>query len=498
MKQRSLNLFKKLSLLSLLAIGLGGSSAIAQQTPAIDTIPLKYGSHRTGNRTDSVMQRWRSYALGQFIHWGVYAIPGGHWEDKSYNGAAEWIRSWSGNTAPNDWKNTYDNLYKQFNPTDFNAAKWAKQAKNMGAKYVIFTTKHHDGFCMWPSKYTDYTIKNTPYKKDIVKQVVDAYNAEGVDVYLYFSIIDWNHKGYRSGVPKTPADSVAYEDFKKFTRNQLIELLTKYPTAKGLWFDGTWDAAWVKQSKFADDLEKELRKLRPGLIIGSRFRADEYGKRHFDSNGKMMGDYEQGWERKLPASIDVVKGRDWDCVMTIPPNQWGYNSDWKSSYIKTANDLTNMLLHAVSMNGNLVVNFGPDGKGNIRTEEGQTAEKLGEWVKQNSEAIYGARYSGLPKPEYGYYTKKDNKLYLTVFNSPVNHILRLPIPRSYAQKPIKAILGNQQSLPLVVTDMGMSGDANLYYDITLPEGQNLNQPFVITIELNQSKGEGKSFGEAKT
>ena len=89
----------------------------------------------------------------------------------------------------------------------------------MGAKYVIFTTKHHDGFSLWPSKYTDYSIKNTPYKKDIVKQVVDAYDAQGIDVYLYFSIIDWNHPGYRSAAPKTAKDSVAYEDFKKFTRN---------------------------------------------------------------------------------------------------------------------------------------------------------------------------------------------------------------------------------------------------------------------------------------
>jgi alpha-L-fucosidase len=464
-----------------------------------DTIPLLYGSHRTGNRTDAAMERWRSYGLGQFIHWGVYAIPGGHWKNKSYNGAAEWIRSWSGPSAPANWKTTYDNLYKQFNPVDFDANKWVKQAKDMGAKYVIFTTKHHDGFCMWPSKYTNYTVANTPYKKDIVKQVVDAYDAQGIDVYLYFSIIDWSHKGYHSEVPKTEADSLAYEDFKKFTRNQLLELLKTYPKAKGLWFDGTWDAAWVKQSKFADDLEKELRALHPGLIIGSRFRADENGKRHFDSNGKMMGDYEQGWERKLPASVDVLNGRDWDCVMTIPPNQWGYNSDWKSSYIKTANDLTDMLLHAVSMNGNLVINFGPDGKGNIRPEETNTAAKLGEWTKVNGEAIYGVRYSGLPKPDYGYYTKKGNKLYLTVINKPVNNVLRLAIPKTFKQRPEKAILLNgKKALEVTTVDMGMSGDGTIYYDIQLPNSLNATSPFVIIIDLNETKVNGRSFGDAKT
>ncbi|WP_407478191.1 alpha-L-fucosidase, partial [Elizabethkingia anophelis] len=95
-------------------------------------------------------------------------------------------------TAPKDWRNIYDNLYKQFNPKDFDAKRWARQAKEMGVKYVIFTTKHHDGFALWPTKYSDYNITKTPYKKDIVKQIVDAYTAEGIDVFLYFSILEWN------------------------------------------------------------------------------------------------------------------------------------------------------------------------------------------------------------------------------------------------------------------------------------------------------------------
>lgn len=247
------------------------------------SIPLQHGAHRIGNRTDADMERWRQHGLGQFIHWGVYAIPGGFWEGKCYPGAAEWIRSWK--EMPKD---AYDSLYKQFNPTSFDAKAWAKQARQMGANYMIFTTKHHDGFCLWPSKYTDYTIAHTPYKKDVVKQIVDAYTAEGIDVHLYFSIIDWNHKGYRPAPPETRQDSIAYETFKEFTRNQLIELLTDYPAIKGLWFDGSWDKAWMNEAAWVDTLGLELRKLHPGLIIGSRFRADEYGKRHYDSNGDLL------------------------------------------------------------------------------------------------------------------------------------------------------------------------------------------------------------------
>ncbi|MBP1637246.1 MAG: alpha-L-fucosidase [Bacteroidetes bacterium] len=359
-------------------------------------ISLKHGSHRAEKRTDAAMQTWRAYGLGQFIHWGIYAIPGGQWDGKTYNGAAEWIRSWSGKDAPVNWEKTYDNLYKQFNPTVFDADKWAEQAKNMGARYVIFTTKHHDGFCLWPSKYTNYTIAKTPYKKDIVKQVVDAYNKVGIDVYLYYSIMDWHHAGWRYD-SKTKEDSAAFDGFKKYTRNQLIELLTNYPTVKGLWFDGTWDKAWVKQAEFADELENEMRTLHPGMIIGSRFRADENGKRHVDTNGDMMGDYEQGWERNLPNSIEDVHGHDWDCVMTIPENQWGYNSNW-TGYVKTSYNLIEMMVKSVSLGGNFVLNFGPDGKGNIRQEETDIAQEIGDWIKINpicSKTVQSCCYSGI-------------------------------------------------------------------------------------------------------
>ncbi len=163
---KSLSFF---SLILLMTMPLNTQTQSIENSKGRITIPLKHGSDHPGKRTDEAMNRWRSHGLGQFIHWGVYAIPGGEWNGKTYSGAAEWIRVWK--ELPNA---DYDNLYKQFNPTDFDAKKWAKQAKDMGAGYMIFTTKHHDGFCLWPSKYTDYTIANTPYKKDIVKQVVVA------------------------------------------------------------------------------------------------------------------------------------------------------------------------------------------------------------------------------------------------------------------------------------------------------------------------------------
>jgi len=479
---------KKNLFLMVLLFGLIGAD-LSAQTAKRSSVALEHGTHRLGKRTDATMQRWREYGLGQFIHWGVYAIPGGHWNGKYYGGAAEWIRSWKEMPEAD-----YDSLYTQFNPTNFDAKQWAKTAKNMGAKYLIFTTKHHDGFCMWPSKFTNYTVKHTPYKKNILNQVVDAYSKEGIDVYLYFSIIDWNHPGYRS-VIKSKEDSVAYEEFKKFTRNQLIELITDYPTAKGLWFDGTWDKAWVSQAKFADELDSELRALHPGLIIGSRFRADENGKRGFDSNGNLMGDYEQGWERDVPNSIEETNGNDWDCVMTVPENQWGYHSDWKG-YVKTSFDLIEMMVKSVSLSGNFVLNFGPDGKGAIRPEETKLANEIGEWMKVNHEAIYGCTYVDLKKQGWGYFTRKSDNIYLTVMNRPINNRVGVEIAKG-GFKPNKAyFLSNNKAVEIV--DGGKNKQNSSLYQLVIPDDFKSNQPFVIVLEVENAKEEKEAYQQAKT
>lgn len=487
--------------------------AVAQTSGEKARIPLKHGSHHPGKRTDEYMQRWREYGLGQFIHWGVYAIPGGQWNGKTSTYAAEWFRS-SGLIT----REEYDNLYKQFNPAKFDARKWAKQAKQMGARYVIFTTKHHDGFCMWPSKYTDYTVANTPYKKDIVKEIVDAYDAEGIDVYLYFSIIDWNHPGYQSGAGITnndrlnwagytaiskPEDIARYETFKEFTRNQLIELLTNYPTVKGLWFDGSWDGAWMKEAAWVDNLGKELREMHPGLIIGSRFRADENGKRHVDSNGDLIDDYDQRFERNLPNSLAEVGGNDWDCVMTIPENQWGYHRDWSLTYLKTPYELIEMTVKANSLDGNFVINFGPDGEGNIRPEETKIAKAIGDWMAVNGDAVYGVHHSVLEKQDWGYSTQKDQVIYLTVFNKPMNNLLKVKVPKS-KQKDKLYVIENAKFFvtkeKVIVRDGGRDKTGSVYYDIELPTKiQKLNEPFVIEIKLKEvDKGEKDAYQQALT
>lgn len=485
---------KKLAYLTLfLCLGIY-QPLMAQFPGAVEkrsSITLKHGSHHLGKRTDAPMETWRNYGLGQFIHWGLYAIPGGHWKGQYYPGAAEWIRSWEG--MPKD---NYDNLYKEFNPKKFDAKAWAAQAKQMGARYVIITTKHHDGFCIWPSQYTDYTIAHSPYKKDALKEIVDAYDAEGIDVYLYFSIIDWNHKGYRSASPKTAEEKKDYEAFKTFTANQLKELLTMYTSTKGLWFDGTWDKAWIEQAAFADQLEAELRVMRPGLIIGSRFRADENGRRHFDSNGDLMGDYEQGWERKLPNTIEDIHGNDWDCVMTVPENQWGYHSEWRG-HVKTSTELIEMMAKAVSLDGNFVLNFGPDGQGNIRSEETKLAKEIGEWMRINHEAIYDCGYAGLEKQDWGYMTKskKTGKYYMVIFNVPVSRAIKIKMTPGMEINKVYDLVNNANGYAPEEIHRGKA-EGNEYF-IHLKELPK--EPKVIVLESSkEEKGSEVLYEKAKT
>ena len=309
---------------------------------------------------------------------------------------------------------------------EFDAKEWARIAKGMGVKYSVITTKHHEGFCLWPSKYTDYTIAHTPFGRDLLKEYVDAYTAEGIDVYFYFSIIDWNNKDWRGSV-KSREDSLAFERFKTFTLNQVEELIVNYPQVKGFWFDGTWDPSMVKSGSFTYDIEQKMHELKPDIICGSRLRVDEKGARHFDSNKNLMGDYEQGWERSLP---DAALPNDWEAVMTIPENQWGYHSNWKG-HIKNANEIIEMIAKATSLDGNFVLNFGPKGDGGIRKEEQQLAKQIGAWMAKNGEAIYDCGMAKFKEQKWGYFTAnpKTNVLYMVVTNQPATGQLKVNVPQ---------------------------------------------------------------------
>lgn len=436
-------------------------------------IPLKYGAQREGRRTDQAMQKWRDNRLGQFVTFGLFSIPGGHWNGQYYSGAAEWIKS-TARISDED----YDSLRMEFNPQKFDAKQWARTAKTMGAKYALITTKFHDGFCLWPSQYTDFDIENTPYRKDLLKEFVDAYNAEGIDVVFYYSVLDWHHPDWRYDI-KNEQDSVAFDRYWHWMTLQIEELMHRYPTVIGFWYDGTWDKSVVKRGKYTWELEKKMHAINPYIISGSRLRADETGARHFDANKKMMGDYEQGWERKLP---DKPLENDWECVMTVPENQWGYHSDWRG-HVKTSFEVLNMIVACTSLNGNFMLNFGPKGDGSIRTEELSLAEEIGEWMKLNGEAVYGCEGSGLQEQKWGYYTmnRQTGKVYMIVFNNPLDGALRVKLPNNIYLEHAH-LLNNKKSLDFEKIS------AHEYF-VFCKEGKRNKYPFVIEIELKRGTGE---------
>ena len=454
------------------------------QNTSKQPIPLKYGATNVGKRQDDAMKKFRDNRLGAFIHWGLYAIPGGEWNGKVYTGAAEWLKSWA--KVPSD---EWMQLMKQWNPKNFDAKQWAKMAKEMGVKYVKITTKHHEGFCLWPSKYCKYTVAQTPYKKDILGEMVKAYNDEGIDVHFYFSVMDWSHPDYRYDI-KSKEDSIAFSRFLTFTDNQLKELATRYPTVKDFWFDGTWDASIKKNGWWTAHAEQMLKELVPGVTINSRLRADDYGKRHFDSNGNLMGDYESGYERRLPdpiADLKVTKW-DWEGCMTVPENQWGYHKDWSLSYVKTPIEVVDRIVHAVSMGGNMVVNFGPQADGDFRSEEKALSTSIGQWMKKYGEAVYGCDYAGWKKQDWGYYTRKGQDIYMVVFNNPYSGFLAVTTPKD--TQILKALTIDGKEIRVIETTRNE-------YNIHTPS-TNPGEPYVIKLQIKEKAGKTDQYREALT
>ena len=475
---------KKHLLLSLIVI-----ITLTNQTQAQDKakIDVKYGQLTPLPRQDDAMKKWRENRFGQFIHWGLYAIPGGVWEGKTYHGAAEWLKSFAKIN-----QQSWDSLQYQFNPKKFNPAEWAKMAKNMGVKYVTITTKHHEGFCLWPSKFTDFDIEATPYIKDLLGEFIEAYNKEGIDVNLYYSVLDWHHPDWRYKIDSED-DKEAFQRLMEYTENQLLELIERYPSVKGFWFDGTWDQCWKDNGEFSYKLEQKMKALSPGLIINSRMRADEHGSRHFDSNGVLMGDYESGYERRLPVSWDVnVTKNDWECCMTIPENQWGYHKDWSISHIKSTYELLEMLAQCTSQNGNFLLNFGPKGDGSFREEEEKIAKEIGSWMKVNGTAIYGCEYAGLEKQSWGYFTKptkESNKIYMLIFNMPISGEYKVKLNKGQVLK--RAFLMSNPNIALKVKNISKKE-----YLITNVKTSR-NEPFTIVLEF-ENKDSKKIEYRAKT
>ncbi len=364
---------------------------------------------------DERMAWWRDAKFGMFIHWGAYSIPGGERNGEICRGGAEWIMDKLDYTIE-DYENE---VVAKFNPIKFNADEWVSMAKDAGMKYIVLTSKHHDGFCLWDSEITDYDIMDaSPFKRDIIKELAEACQKQDIKFCFYHSIVDWHHPqaqaplypNYNAGQKDQTVVNPAFPKYyKNYLKPQVTELLTNYGDIGVVWFDGDWIADYT--TEMGKELYNHIREIQPNTIINNRVDKGRMGMEGMDREGNFVGDFGTP-EQEIPATgIDS----DWESCMTMN-RSWGYkpsDTKWKSS-----ERLIQNLVDIISKGGNFLLNVGPDGQGLFPPESVERLAAIGVWTRANSESIYEAKASPYDRPEWGRYTSKAGLLYAHVFDWP--------------------------------------------------------------------------------
>ena len=359
-------------------------------------------TNSSSKQNDPKMQWWKEAKFGMFIHWGIYAVPSGKWGDITNYG--EWIMHQAKIPVAE-----YAQLAIKFNPVKFNADEWVKIAKDAGQKYIVITTKHHDGFAMYGSKASTYNIVDaTPFKRDIIKELADACRKQGMKLGFYYSQAqDWHHRGGAVSGGKE-WDETHVGDMAKYIDSiavpQVKEILENYGDVAVLWWDTPTGMTKEMSQKLADIVKKY-----PNLITNNRLGAG------------MGGDLETP-EQFIPAT--GFPGRNWEVCMTMN-GHWGYNAyddRWKST-----EDLLRKLIDIASKGGNFLLNVGPNQYGIIPEVCQQSLKEIGDWLKINGESIYGTQASAFPFLSWGRATRKGQTIYLQVFDWPKDGKLIVPL-----------------------------------------------------------------------
>ena len=384
-------------------------------------VPATIAQDETGGRgahAGDRMDWWRESRFGLFIHWGLYSIPAGEWDGQT--GHAEWIMTTARIPVP-----VYETHLEQFNPVRFDADEWVRMAKDAGMRYIVITSKHHDGFCLFDSKHTDYDVMSTPFKRDILKELADACRREGIRLCFYHSIMDWHHRDYlpRRGWEDRSAEGADFERYVEHLRNQVTELLTNYGDIGVMWFDGEWESTW--NHEYGQALYELCRELQPDVIVNNRVDKGRAGMAGM-TRGAFAGDFGTP-EQEIPET--GTPGVDWESCMTMN-RHWGYNKndhDWKS-----ARDLVRTLCDISSKGGNFLLNVGPTAEGTFPQEAVDRLRAIGDWMDVNSEAIYATQASPFEHLSWGRATVRaghgdePTTVYLHVFDWPTGGVLDVP------------------------------------------------------------------------
>lgn len=369
-------------------------------------------SEKMGNQVvEARTERTKWYCdarFGMFIHWGLYSIPA----------RGEWVRSTE--RMP---KEEYDQFFDEFTTENYDPKEWARLAKKAGMKYAVLTAKHHDGFCLYDTALTDFKSTKAPCKRDLVREFLDAFRAEGIRVGLYFSIIDWRHPDFPHYGDKfhPMRDNEEFKgkehDFDRYLtymHGQVKELLTNYGHLDLMWFDFSYGPMNCEKWK-ASELIEMVRSIQPHIVIDNRLEgsAENAGSIRTLNPTAYSGDFASPEQMVPPEGIRDEGGNPipWEACITLN-NNWGYAAH--DYHYKSAKMVIHMLVECVSKNGNLILNVGPNAKGEIPKESVEILEEVGTWMHQNGRSIYVCGLSEFPKPEWGRFTQNGKKLYAHV------------------------------------------------------------------------------------
>lgn len=398
------------------------------------------------------MAWWKDAHFGMFIHWGIYSVPAGTYNGKQIPGIGEWIMN-RGKIPMAE----YQKYASQFNPVKYNAEEWVKLAKEAGMKYIVITSKHHDGFAMFKSDASNFNIVDaTPFKRDAIKELAAACKKYNMKLGLYYSQAqDWNHPGgAANGGQWDPMQKGSMDEYlDKIAIPQIKEILTKYGTISVLWFDTPTDMTKERAEKILP-----LLKIQPNIIWNNRL------------GGGYSGDLETP-EQSIPST--GIPGKNWESCMTMN-DTWGfksYDNNWKSTTTLIRN-----LVDIASKGGNYLLNVGPTSEGLIPDSSVVRLKEVGKWLKTNGQAIYGTTHSPFPYLKWGRCTRKGQTLYFNVFEWPENGQLIVPLENAVTKA---YMLANPKEVLKTVT-------ANGHLVITVPKKATDKIATVIAIQI---KGE---------